>query len=328
VKPAMTGSFSPPSPLNFCSNDTVTLNFTSSNATAYQWYFGTSAISGATASTLNLSQAGNYYVVFGDAHCTRVSDTVQAISHAAPVSVITAYTPTTFCSGDSVYLFALTGIGQNYQWKRNNIVIAGATNSFYMAMVSGDYTVLTSNSTCSTLSAPITVTVNPLHPLNLGNDTILCSDASITLNAGAGANNYLWTTGATGATIIVDSSGIGIGSILISVTATLNGCDNIDDILITFVDCSSIEEIQKQNFTIYPNPVEDILEITSHNIKDKNIIVSIYSLDGKLLINSNLTINNGEKLTLDMSSYPAGTYLIKIVGEQTSINQLIVKSKY
>lgn len=50
--------------------------------------------------------------------------------------------------------------------------------------------------------------VNPVPPLNLGNDTTTCAPATFILNAGPGMTTYLWNTGATTQTISVTQSGI------------------------------------------------------------------------------------------------------------------------
>ncbi|MFM2363289.1 MAG: hypothetical protein RLZZ316_2191, partial [Bacteroidota bacterium] len=68
----------------------------------------------------------------------------------------------------------------------------------------------------------VVVTTPPI--VNLGSDTTICSGESLLLNAGAGAQHYLWNTGDTTQTI--DGSIPGI----YSVTVTNYGCSNTDSI--------------------------------------------------------------------------------------------------
>lgn len=84
-----------------------------------------------------------------------------------PVAAITPGGPTTFCDGDSVSLVAGTGTGFTYTWRRDGTVISGATTNSHTAKLAGQYTVEISNGSCSSTSAPVTVTVNAADPTML-----------------------------------------------------------------------------------------------------------------------------------------------------------------
>lgn len=68
----------------------------------------------------------------------------------------------------------------------------------------GIYTYNPPNQSCIAGSE---VTVTGSTPIDLGNDTTLCSGASITLNAGPGFDSYAWSNGATTQTITVSQAG-------------------------------------------------------------------------------------------------------------------------
>jgi plastocyanin len=85
----------------------------------------------------------------------------------APSATITAAGPTTFCDGLDVTLEANTGPGLTYVWRRNGVIITGASSSNYVASEAGLYTVEVSNGTCSTLSAAERVIVIPSDPTTL-----------------------------------------------------------------------------------------------------------------------------------------------------------------
>lgn len=61
--------------------------------------------------------------------------------------------------------------------------------------------------------------------LNLGNDTILCPGETITVNAPLGFTNYLWSTGSTGTSITITST----GKYSLQVTNS-SGCKAVDTI--------------------------------------------------------------------------------------------------
>lgn len=69
---------------------------------------------------------------------------------------------------------------------------------------------------------------NSLLTINLGNDTTVCTGGSLQLNATTNGATYQWSTGATSATINVNTS----GTYWVNVNA--NGCSATDTIVVTF----------------------------------------------------------------------------------------------
>ncbi len=85
--------------------------------------------------------------------------------------------------------------------------------------------------------------------LELGEDQIICMWQTAELDANIeNGVSYLWSPGGqTTATIVVDSTGVGIGSQTYTVMATdENGCVVEDEITITFDACTSIDEKQAE----------------------------------------------------------------------------------
>jgi len=74
----------------------------------------------------------------------------------------------------------------------------------------------------------------------------------------------------------------------------------------------SVESFDENSFNIYPNPVQDQLEITTQ-INDYNI--AIYSIRGQLLLVSE---NNSGNHTIDYSNYAIGMYVMKIYSHKGS----------
>jgi gliding motility-associated-like protein len=185
-------------PTTFCDGANVTL--TSSVGSTYLWS------TGATTSSINVTASGNYSV-----RITNSNGCQSAASAVTPVTVnslpatptITAGGPTTFCSGGSVTLTSSPGV--SYLWS------TGATTSSINVTSSGNYTVRVTNANgCqSAASAATTVTVNalPATPtITAGGPTSFCEGGSVNLTSSAGSA-YLWSTGATTASINVTTSG-------------------------------------------------------------------------------------------------------------------------
>ncbi|MBP6335343.1 MAG: CotH kinase family protein [Bacteroidia bacterium] len=89
----------------------------------------------------------------------------------------------TFCIGGSTTLAVTVVPGYQYQWKRNNTNIPGATDTVYTAQLAGTYTVAVSYLGCSTISEALIVSVVSQGPDPIVSDVIRCGPGTISLNA-------------------------------------------------------------------------------------------------------------------------------------------------
>jgi hypothetical protein len=144
-----------------------------------------------------------------------------------PIATATAGGATSFCAGGSVVLSANTGTGYTYQWRNGTTTIAGATSSTYTATSSGLYSVVITNSGCSSTSAAITVTVTslPAATITAGGATSFCTGGSVTLSASTGTGyTYQWRNNGTAISGATSSSYTASASGSYSVTVAANGC--------------------------------------------------------------------------------------------------------
>src|ERR1035437_9580313 len=185
-------------PTTFCAGGNVTL--TSSAGTSYLWS------NGATTPSINITTSDTYTV-----KVTNASGCQSAVSAATLVTVnalpltptITSGGPTTFCAGGSVTL--TSSAETSYLWSN------GATTQSINVTTAGNYTAQVTNASgCqSALSAATVVTVNalPATPTITANGpTTFCDGGSVTLSSSAGST-YLWSNGATTASINITTSG-------------------------------------------------------------------------------------------------------------------------
>ncbi len=203
-------------PTSMCAGASVTLDAGSGYA-SYLWN------TGATTQTILVSPTSTttYSVTVGNGSCT-AGDSHTVNVTAPPAATITPGGPTTFCAGGSVTLTASNGAS----WLWSN----GATTQSIIVNAGGTFTVQVSNGTCSATSSPLTVTVNPTPVVNITGPTATCGGASVTLDAGAGFAQYLWSTGATTQTITVTPS----STTTFSVTVTDgNNCTAADTHTVT-----------------------------------------------------------------------------------------------
>jgi hypothetical protein len=86
----------------------------------------------------------------------------------------------------------------------------------------------------------------------------------------------------------------------------------------------SVNEIEEQNFNIYPNPTNNKLNIeTKSQIKLKS--VSIISAIGEELIRLESEIADKKEIEIDLSNLSSGIYFIKIQCDEKSIFKKLIK---
>ncbi len=237
-------------------------------------------------------------------------------SKILPIPIISYIGNLTFCENDSIVLHTPYVAGYSYQWKLNGVPIMGANDSVYSAKSSGSYTVTTSYlNSVPTTSLPINVTVM-LPPLDLGPDSTICETHQITLDAGAGMDSYLWSTGDTTQSILIDSTGIGIGNKNFSVIVTQQGCVNSDTIKVTVMDCSGISEnIKPLGINIYPNPSQGKINIDIPEGLD-GLEIIVFNTIGQKILSELITTKSKIIKTIDLSELPEGLYYIGLKSEE------------
>lgn len=146
--------------VNFCHGDSVILS-AMHDGSELQWMRNGSSIPDATDDNYTVTKKGNYYcVVSNSCGVSNTSNAIYITVYKLPIVSVSADGPTAFCPGDSVTLSVTINSGQTYQWFMDSLEISGATDTSYVATVSGNYKCLVTNDTtgCSHLSEGITVT--------------------------------------------------------------------------------------------------------------------------------------------------------------------------
>ncbi len=183
-------------PTSFCSGSNVLLKGNTGSGLTYQWQKNNNNISAATAANYTATATGNYRVVETNSYgCSATSATVTVTSNPKPSAILTSGPITTVCPGDSVVLTANAGSGYTYTWKRNYVLIAGATGANYSAKTTGNYFAVVANAFgCTKSSNIIPVTVNtPKATVTAQGALTVCNGNGVTLKANTGAGlTYQW----------------------------------------------------------------------------------------------------------------------------------------
>jgi Secretion system C-terminal sorting domain len=208
--------------LSFCDGDSVKFQAVSTcRVTTYQWKKDNVNIAGATTATYYAKQSGVYTVTITGNAATQTSAGITTVV-TLPNPQISAGSAISFCDGGSVVLTTNVASGCSvtaYQWKRNGVDISGATARTYTANQSGVYTVSvkTGSNTTVVSATGVTVTVTLSTPTIISsNGTVFCAGGSTTLSVNPNGCNliaYEWILngtkipGATGGSIVVNSTG-------------------------------------------------------------------------------------------------------------------------
>ena len=131
--------------------------------------------------------------------CTVIDSIRISVKQSVPIHL---GNDTSFCQGGSVHLDAGPGF-TNYLWS------TAAVSSAITVSAIGSYSVAATDlNGCISKDTIriINVFANPV--INLGNDTSLCQDKSISLSPGNGFTQYLWQDGSTNATLVATNTGL------------------------------------------------------------------------------------------------------------------------
>jgi hypothetical protein len=287
--------------LSFCSGGNVTLSSAATGTgLTYQWYDGSTAMAGETASSYTATTSGTYSVRITTASgCTTVTNGQVVTEISTPV--ITASSATTFCLGGSTRLSVgiVTGAtGITYQWKKDTVNIPGATGNSFIATSTGNYMIeVRVGSICTTRSNTIRVVAFPIpNPIVTFNGTRVSTQS--------GFVTYQWylntvtIPGATSTTTRVTSN----GSYRVYVTDT-NGCGKLSPELA--VNTLSVNTLSGQDISIFPNPATSTIRITAPEM----VRVVITNVQGKKELTSD---SSGD---IDISTLPIGLHIITILDE-------------
>lgn len=173
-----------------CNSIPQTINAENPDATSYLWN------TGATTSSINVSNAGIYWVEITDGICTDIDSIV--VSNEITPSVFLG-NDTSICNSQLFTLNASSSSG-NYLWSNN------ATTPTITPNQSGSYWVQVTNS-CGSDADTINLTLEIPPILNLGNDSSICVNTQITLNPSLSNVSYAWQDNSTTPTFLVNQNG-------------------------------------------------------------------------------------------------------------------------
>lgn len=227
-----------------------------------------------------------------------INRTLTIASTNGTVSTNPNTTGGTYTDGTDVTLTATPNTG--YQFNGWSGDATGTTNPLTITMDADKSVTAIFSKVQRTLTITATnglVTTNP-NPINGTYDDGTVVTLTAAANTGYGFVN--WSGESTATTN--------------SITVTM---DADKTLVANFSATASVDDFDKSNFSIYPNPTSSILNIKS-NIKINKL--TVYNLRGQKVLESNLE-------TINVSNLTSGIYMLQIMDEKgrTTIKKLIKK---
>jgi len=170
------------------------------------------------------------------------------------------------------------------------------------------------------------IQVNDLPNVTANSNSPICAGSNLNLSA-SGGTSYSWTgpngfTNNTQNPSISNTSTNNSGNYTVTVTDA-NGCTNSSTISVQILNCSSIEENNPfSSLVIYPNPADTYIQFELPEGLHQTAAIYLFSIDGKIISSTIWQENN--LLRLDVSSFPAGTYIVQINSDSTSVTKIIL----
>jgi len=118
------------------------------------------------------------------------------------------------------------------------------------------------------------------------------------------------------------------GNVLIHETTGNTHTYAMSDIRYINFDITSLvenHELHAHNFSLFPNPAQDYLNIDYQDKNGETLHLVIYDMHGRIVYNE--TINTGaEVLRVNISNLQKGMYLCRLYNENSSIIKKIIKN--
>ncbi|MCX6182402.1 MAG: hypothetical protein NT150_10780, partial [Bacteroidetes bacterium] len=202
-----------------CAGATITLDAGAGFST-YAWNGGGSG------QTKAVTSSGQYIVNVTNTNGCSGADTINVTINPI-INVSVPNSSVNICGGNTALLNPTVNGGSegfSYLWTGSG----SGTNPTFTASTPGIYTLTATDSKGCKNKVDVSVSVSANSKVSLGKDTVVCSAAGLTLDAGAGFSTYTWNGGGSGQTKAVTSS----GQYIVNVTNN-KGCSSADTINVT-----------------------------------------------------------------------------------------------
>ncbi|MDX1941926.1 MAG: T9SS type A sorting domain-containing protein [Saprospiraceae bacterium] len=271
-----------------------------------------------------------YTVTVTDANQCSASD--QITINVKPTPSINFGEDQRICKGDSAIIKIKINGGAGffgYNWGNN--LGTGGDNRTIRPEETTAYSLTVSDSNACTAADTITVFVNPALTV----DSIIImptadanNNGSIRVIIGSGTPPYQfkWLQNNQIISTLENIQGLNPGNYTLEITDA-NGCTFRSGGLVVGMTTAVNDPVLQEQIKIFPNPTSGKLYVQFDFDENKEVIIQIHDMLGKLLLQTKPKMISKQAQELNLSQYPSGLYLLKIKINQHIITQKITLSR-
>lgn len=255
---------------------------------------------------------GSYEVVVTDACGTTYLGSYEIDQPSAINVSYSVVSPTCPLSQDGSIFATVTGGTGPYELIWSGPELFTSSGQQLNELNEGEYAVIMSDDNDCEYNNTLNLTSLNEIDLNIGMDTTICNNQDLVISGPLGYN-YEWQDGSTNQFYILEGDEIGEGqfSVILNIENDL-GCNAFDAVVVTVEACVGVEENQNLSFSLVPNPVADVLLVSSNQSGGQ---ISMYNSVGKLVLTKQL---QGLQNQIDLSAFANGLYTVQLVNGQTA----------
>ncbi|MCZ2355243.1 MAG: T9SS type A sorting domain-containing protein, partial [Bacteroidia bacterium] len=193
----------------------------------------------------------------------------------------------------------------------------------------GTYTVVAIANSCTSTTATKAVTVNsaPSASFTTVADTFYLPNGTVNFtNTSSGTgNSYSWAFGNGNSSTNTNPQTVytAEGNYTVTLIATNNGCSDTTTKVIVVLQATALwghNEIS--NFSVYPNPANEQLNIIWNQPESGHGLLTIYNLSGQLVYHQTVNGTAGKNsLVVNLEPFASGLYEVKL--QQNGKTQMI-----
>lgn len=320
------GTTAQPGPIsglvNVCAGDTITYSVSAvSGANGYVWTLPNGWSGNSTSNTIAVipsTIAGNIQVA-AQGSCGTSSAQILPVDIKVRPSLPVIVGEGAVC-GNTTETFTYSSVGgvngfdviTPMDWL--STTVTGGSANITFSNISGNILVIAYNEcgVSDTASKTVTVLPAPVVQFNYSGSAV-CSTAAPLLLAATPAGGVYSGTAVGGGYFNPGLAPVGNNELSYSYTDG-NGCTAQDTTVITTVICSGIDDMQME-VSIYPNPFNDYLNITTDNSEIQNAV--LVDAIGR---NIGTTTFAGSLARIDIpAGTPAGTYIVLLLNDKKHV---------